>query len=191
MHGATGSIQDRRSLCRVPGYEVLGNGDSWMTGLRNDNVLTYVANLAWTRGGHNIRFRVDINNTQMNDYQPQRGQGARGGFEFAGGVTGLNAAGAPATNQFNSYAAFLLGLPSVYGTSFQVLDPITVREWQHGLYFRDQWQATRNLTVTLGLRWEYYPIIGRGGNRGIERYTEFAGLLKCGVFVAFIASARN
>jgi outer membrane receptor protein involved in Fe transport len=60
-------------------------------------------------------------------------------------------------------------MPSVYGKSFQVLDPMTVREWQQGLYFRDQWQATRNLTVTLGLRWEYYPIIGRGGNRGIER----------------------
>jgi hypothetical protein len=52
-------------------------------------------------GAHNIRFGVDINNTQMNDYQPQRGHGPRGGFEFAGGVTGLNAAGAPATNQFN------------------------------------------------------------------------------------------
>lgn len=155
---------------RIPGYEVIGNGDAWMTGLRNDNVITYVANLAWTRGAHNIRFGVDINNTQMNDYQPQRGQGPRGGFEFAAGVTGLNATGAPATNQFNGYAAFLLGLPSVYGKSFQVLDPMTVREWQQGLYFRDQWQATRNLTVTLGLRWEYYPIIGRRGDRGIERY---------------------
>lgn len=155
---------------RVPGYEVIGNGDSWMTGLRNDNVITYVANLAWTRGVHNIRFGADINNTQMSDYQPQRGQGPRGGFEFVGGVTGLNAPNAPATNQFNGYSAFLLGLPAVYGKSFQVLDPMTVREWQQGLYFRDQWQATRNLTVTLGLRWEYYPIIGRGGDRGIERY---------------------
>ena len=79
--------------------------------------------------GNDLRFR-HINNTQMNDYQPQRGQGPRGGFEFAAGVTGLNATGAPATNQFNGYAAFLLGLPSVYGKSFQVLDPMTVREWQ-------------------------------------------------------------
>lgn len=154
---------------RIPGYEVLGNGDAWMTGLRNDNVITYVANLAWTKGSHNIRFGADINNTQMSDYQPQRGQGPRGGFEFQNGVTGLNAVGAPATNQFNGYAAFLLGLPSVYGKSFQYLDPMTVREWQNGLYFRDQWQATRNLTLTLGVRWEYYPIIQRA-SRGLERY---------------------
>ncbi len=26
-----------------------------------------------------------------------------------------------------------------------------------GFYFRDRWQVNRNLTLTMGLRWEYYP----------------------------------
>ncbi len=155
-------------IFRIPGYETLGNSDGWSPVFRNDNVFTYVANMAWTKGAHNMRFGIDVSNTQMSDWQPQRGQGPRGGFEFAGGTTGLN--GGPARNQLNAYAAFLLGLPSVYGKSFQYLSPMTVKEWSLGLYFRDQWQATRNLTLTLGARWEYYPIIGRGNGRGIERY---------------------
>ena len=36
-----------------------------------------------------------------------------------------------------------------------------------GFYLRDRWQATRNLTLTLGLRYELYPMMSRK-NRGIE-----------------------
>ncbi len=28
-----------------------------------------------------------------------------------------------------------------------------------GFYFRDRWQVNHNLTLTLGMRWEYYPIM--------------------------------
>jgi hypothetical protein len=45
----------------------------------------------------------------------------------------------------------------------------TVREWQHGLYFRDRWNVNPKLTLDLGLRWEYYPIMNRA-NRGMERF---------------------
>ena len=34
---------------------------------------------------------------------------------------------------------------------------------------RDQWQATRNLTVTVGVRWEFYPMPTRA-HRGLEVY---------------------
>ena len=151
----------------ITGFEPFGNPDTWTPEFRNDNVFTYVANLAWTKGAHNIRFGMDINHTAMNDYQPQRGFGPRGGFTFTGGVTALNGGAAP--TQFNAYADYLLGSPISYGKSYQYLNPMSVREWQNGLYVQDQWQATRNITVTLGLRWEYYPIIQRA-NRGIERY---------------------
>jgi outer membrane receptor protein involved in Fe transport len=151
----------------ISGYETFGNPDSWTPEFRNDNVYTYVANLAWTKGAHTVRFGMDINHTAMNDYQPQRGYGPRGGFTFTGGVTALNGGAAP--TQYNSYADFLLGSPISYGKSYQYLNPMSVREWQNGLYAQDQWQATRSLTLTMGVRWEYYPIIQRA-NRGIERY---------------------
>ena len=56
------------------------------------------------------------------------------------------------------------------GKSVQVNDPSDPFKRQYGLYFRDRWQATRKLTLTLGLRWEYFPLLQRGPRDGIERY---------------------
>ena len=72
-------------------------------------------------------------------------------------------------NQFNSFATFLLGFTTSIGTSAPMESPITTRNWAHGFYVRDQLQATRNLTLTLGLRHEYYPMSTRA-NRGMELY---------------------
>ena len=46
---------------------------------------------------------------------------------------------------------------------------MTAREWQHALYFRDRWTPTDKLTLDLGLRWEFYPIMHRADGRGIDR----------------------
>jgi len=45
---------------------------------------------------------------------------------------------------------------------------MTTREWQHGMYVRDRWQASEKLTLDLGLRYEYYPLMQRA-DRGIEQ----------------------
>ena len=37
------------------------------------------------------------------------------------------------------------------------------RENHYGLYIRDRWQVNRNLTLTLGLRYETYPLMQRVG----------------------------
>ncbi len=152
----------------ISGYETIGNPNNWSPVERNDRVYTYVANAAWTRGGHNIRFGMDLINHQMNHWQPELNSWSpRGRFNFRGGPTGLN--GGAATNQFNAYAAFLLGEAQEIGKAIQFYDPMRTREWQEGYYFRDQWNVTRNFTATLGLRWEYFPIMHRG-EFGIERY---------------------
>ncbi|MBS1832344.1 MAG: TonB-dependent receptor, partial [Acidobacteria bacterium] len=46
---------------------------------------------------------------------------------------------------------------------------MTPREFQFGIYARDRWQVNKKLTVNLGLRWEYYPLMTRAGGKGIER----------------------
>jgi hypothetical protein len=37
------------------------------------------------------------------------------------------------------------------------------------LYVRDRWTPTAQLTLDLGLRWEYYPIMHRADGRGLDR----------------------
>jgi len=151
----------------ISGLSAWGNTDTWSPTFRYDDTFTNNTNASWNKGAHDIRFGFDLINLQLNHWQPQIGGGPRGGFTFGQGITGLN--GGAATNQYNSYAAYLLGLPSQMSKTLQFYSPMTTREWQFGWYLRDRWQATRNLTVTLGVRLEYLPLMKRAGS-GIERY---------------------
>jgi outer membrane receptor protein involved in Fe transport len=151
----------------VTGFETFGNTDSYTPELKNDYVYTYVGNLSWILGKHALRFGLQMLNNRLNEYQPQRGFGPRGGFTFTGGVTALK--GGASSTSANSFAQFLLGLPDSQGKSYQYLNPMTVHEWQYGVYAQDQWEVSPKFTLTYGLRWEYFPIMTRAG-QGIERY---------------------
>jgi hypothetical protein len=143
-----------------------------------------VGNANWTRGAHSIRFGFDSSHQQINHTQVEfvgALHGPAGGFTFAGGPTTLS--GGPSSNQFNTWASFLLGLPTGLGRILQVPQEYNVRTWMHSLYIRDQWQVTRRLTVSLGTRWEYFPM-PRRVDRGLERYNPQTNKMEvCGVGV--------
>lgn len=167
--GSYGSDPNQAGLpsFAITGFETFGNPDAYTPELKNDFTFTYVANLSWALGKHNLRFGTQMLNNRMSEYQPQRGFGPRGGFTFTGGVTGLKGGKSPTSA--NSFAQFLLGLPDSLGKSYQYEDPMTGHEWQYGFYAQDQWQATPKLTLTYGLRYELYPISSRSG-AGMQRY---------------------
>jgi len=147
-------------------YTTMGSADAWNPAFYRDQTYTHTTNLSWTRGAHDFRFGFDLVRHQFNHWQPEIGGGPRGLFTFSGGITALNGGSSP--NQFNSYADFLLGLPQTVQKSLQY-EEMNPREWQFGGYVRDRWQVSRKLTLNLGLRYEYFPLIRRA-SRGIERY---------------------
>ncbi len=147
-------------------YTTLGLADAWNPAFYRDQTYTHSTNVSWNRGGHDLRFGFDLVRHQFNHWQPEIGGGPRGAFSFTGGVTALNGGRSP--NQYNSYADFLLGLPQTVQKSLQY-EEMNPREWQLGWYVRDRWQVSRKLTLNIGIRYEFFPLIRRA-SRGIERY---------------------
>ncbi|MBV9500567.1 MAG: TonB-dependent receptor [Acidobacteriaceae bacterium] len=143
---------------------------NWMPLFRTDETYTNNEKLTWTKGAHELTFGFDLVRHHLNHWQPELSAGGpRGYFDFNGSITTDNASGAASPNQFNAYAQFLLGLSDNTQKGEQYI-LMTGREWQFGWFAQDRWQATRNLTVTLGLRYELYPLMTRCCGTGIESY---------------------
>jgi hypothetical protein len=154
-------------IFNITGYASLGQVANYIPFYRNDQSWTTSHNMTWTHGAHELRFGFDMILFQLNQWQPEAGSfGPRGSFTFDGAITGLNGGAAP--NQFNAYAAFLLGLDQSVGKTLQNIK-MTGREWQYGWYVRDRWQATRKLTFNFGVRYELYPLVRRS-HTGLGRF---------------------
>ncbi len=170
-----GTNGDSRMYNGLPSFSFttftgLGNTNTGNPFLFRDNQYIANANVGWNRGAHAVRFGFDYMNQQINHFQPQGGafQGARGSFVFDGQATALQN-GTAGANMYNSWAAFLLGLPSRAGSVFQFWNPNSVWMKTYAFYAQDTWQATRKLTLTLGLRWEDYPFPTRD-HGGVSRF---------------------
>jgi hypothetical protein len=167
----------------VTNYAVMGASRNPSRPFFNrDPRFQYAANANWIRRSHNLRWGFDISRQQINHTQAEfvgALHGPSGGFTFAGGPTTVLRG--PTSNQFNTFATFLLGLPTAIGRTFQVPEEYNVRAGLNSLYVRDQWQVTRRLTLSLGLRWEQFPIPTRV-DRGLENYNpETNKVHVCGV----------
>ncbi|HLN02714.1 MAG TPA: TonB-dependent receptor [Bryobacteraceae bacterium] len=145
---------------------------NWMPLFRHDETFTHSDSLTWTKGAHEFRFGFDLVRHHLNHWQPELSNGGpRGLLDFNGQTTTLNTGGGNATvsNQLNAYAQMLLGLSDDVQKGVQYI-LMTGREWQLGWYGQDRWQVTKNLTVSLGLRYEFYPLMTRSNGKGIEQY---------------------
>ena len=145
------------------GLSVLGNNSTWTPVWRDERSYTVSTNLTKVAGRHEIRSGFDFVRLRLNHWQPEVSN-PRGVLTFGGGVTGTP--GYAGVGGWNSYAGFLLGEMSSYAKSVQ-FEELSGRENQYGLYVADRWQATPKLTLNLGVRYEYYPLMTRE-NRGIE-----------------------
>jgi hypothetical protein len=165
----TDRLQGGYPRFNISGFSAIGNPNVSNPFLFRDNQYSATANLSWIRGAHSIRFGGDYTYYTINHFQPQAAFGPRGGFNFTGGLTVLNAPGAPASNAFNGFADFLLGQAQGLGKDVQYINPAAVRMPGYGFYVRDNWQVNRKLTLNFGVRYEKYPFATRD-HRGGERY---------------------
>lgn len=138
------------------------------------------ANLSWVKGRHNFKGGFEWNHTMINHFQAQGGtfQNARGQFQFNGFAT--STLGGPTPTWYNEWADFMLGLPQETGKARQVFNPNSERWSNWAWYLQDQWQMTPKLSLTYGLRWEFYPFGYADKGKGLRWLNLNTGIVSVG-----------
>jgi Carboxypeptidase regulatory-like domain/TonB-dependent Receptor Plug Domain len=108
-----------------------------------ENTFAWTDALTWTRGKHNWKFGGGFSPYQENLLYDYYTNGEFDFYTYQGGSFGTG----------NPYADFLLGIPDAYYQG--ALAPSNIRSKSTYVFGQDEWHTTRNLVLTLGLRYEY------------------------------------
>jgi len=107
-----------------------------------DNTYDLSDVFTWTRGKHTMKYGFEVqpyqDNTNYDFY-------VNGEYYFSGASGGIGSG--------NDRADFLFGLPDEYLQYGQA--PSTIRSKYYAGFGQDEWHVRPNLTLTLGLRYEY------------------------------------
>jgi len=123
----------------------------------------------WTKqlSNHAIRWGFDFRNLILN--KAQANSDPRGLYTFNAGITGTTGS---STDSSNAYASFMLGLPAQLDRTY-IYQLGGWRVKQYFMFVQDRWVATRNLTVSYGLRYEIMPF-STTANPGDQSRYEFS-----------------
>jgi len=114
-----------------------------------DSRTQFIDHVSYTAGKHSLKFGGDLHHNAFNGGAFGN---ARGSITFLGGVAIATGLGSTALEDF------FAGDP--FKASVQVGDPtLHIHNWAYGLFVQDDWRASRDLTINLGVRYEYSSVI--------------------------------
>ena len=143
----------------LSGFTGLGvSGSNWY---QFDRTFQMSDVISYNRGSHNIRAGFDV---RLLETGRRAANTPRGLFIFNGDMTGY------------SVADFMLGVPRNVTTPLEQLQG-HVGGWRRGFFVNDTWQAGRNLTLNLGLRYERHAPTGTISGWASMLNADFTGLI--------------
>lgn len=120
----------------ISNYSGLGSGGTnWN---QFDTTFQMSDVLAYNHGSHNIHTGFDLRRMATGR---RAANDPRGRFDFTGAIAGY------------AMADFMLGLPRTVVTAADQIQG-HVGGWRNGFFINDEWQTSRDLTLSLGLRYE-------------------------------------
>ena len=138
--------------------------------LSRNQTLTFSEKLIWNHGKHTWRWGGDFQRIQLNT---KASNDARGTFVFTGVNSGYD------------FADFFLGLPQQTQVQFGQ-DSYHFRAISWNVFGQDNWKVRGNLTLNLGVRYEYVSPFSETNNR-IANLDLSPGVLNPGLGPAAVA----
>jgi Carboxypeptidase regulatory-like domain len=152
---APGATNDGIPAISIPGYADLGDSDIFQPQIRKNHTFQFTDELVWVKGRHTVHFGGDFRRLRLFYLVEDFGQGV---FEFSDGASSVSGA---------AYSDFLLGRPFL---SFAQAGNSggNDRLDYFGGYFSDAFRAAPRLSLTFGLREEFYsPPVNIDGRASI------------------------
>jgi hypothetical protein len=128
--------------------------------LTRPQTYTFSDNMIWNHGKHTARWGGDYRRVQVNT---ETDGNPRGSFVFTGLNTSQVTSGSAVAGTGFDFADFLLGLPQQTSEQFGQSNHFHGNYWD--LYAQDEWKMRANLTLNLGVRYEYVSPLTEESNR--------------------------
>ena len=140
------------------------------------NIATTVTKLVRS---HTVKMGGEWRHNRDMLLQTQDAGGPRGRFNFNASGTGVPSEAATLTGVANSMASFLLDWPNGVIRDLKVIDEPGTKHSAVSLFAQDKWQAKPNITIDLGVRWEYCtPLAGIEGPGSLSNYDPASNTLR-------------
>ncbi|HTU50297.1 MAG TPA: TonB-dependent receptor [Acidobacteriaceae bacterium] len=139
-----------------------------------DNVFGYMDNLTWQHGRHLLKFGGEFLRYQQNSFYPGN-DGELGDFTYTGAFSAL-----PGSTTLYPFADFVSD--RVFDVQIGDVTGLTgQRQWRDGIFAQDDFKVNPNLTLNIGIRWEFdqpiYEVNNKMANINMQtKQIEYAGV---------------
>jgi hypothetical protein len=152
---AAGATNDGIPAIDIPGYADLGDSDIFQPEDRKNHTFQFTDSLVWVKGRHTLQLGGDLRRLRLFYLVEDFGQGV---FQFDDGASSVSG---------SAFSDFLLGRPFLSYAQAGNSGGNDRLDYM-GLYFTDEFHATPRLSLTYGLREEFYtPPVNIDGRASI------------------------